>query len=179
MKIKPTLILPETWAFTDKELGLENELLVFGADRLCDRICAELHIKPERGFTAVFEDYERYLKEPSKEAPPPSSHQSRRLTLLGEAENGYTYLYGTEAVWLCANLLKYFDTPPKTIAFYIEEEMAIYKARLLAAKNGYRFIYSSDYSVIEPLLKAEHLEELDDICMLYPSVDWLNYHLIS
>ncbi len=159
------------WAFTDKEVDLENELLINGADKLCDRICEELHIKPHKGLTVNF-------AEQGVNWIPQEKPLVRKLVLLGEAENGFTYLYGTEVVWLCENLLKYFDKPPKVIEVLVEEEVAINNARILAAKNGYRLIYSSEYSVIEPMVSIEYLEELDEIAMMATSVDWLNYHLI-
>ena len=91
-----------SWVFDDPSVGLVKEALVAGADTVCDILSAG-----EQSFIIHFADFK---------FPTAKIH----IELMPEDEDvpfGSNY-YCPElkkVLWLCPALLKYFDTPPKSI----------------------------------------------------------------
>jgi hypothetical protein len=100
------------WVFDDAATQLVREPFVGGMDLILDRITAGIP-DAARGFTIVFS------------AIPFPGHE-HVLKWLREEMGGNTYRHvatGMEG-WLCPALLKYFDTPPKTIYIQIKHKAA-------------------------------------------------------
>ena len=159
----------DSWVFNDPSTGLENELLVSGADNFCDMICAKYHIIPERGFTAKFSD-KNDLKHHYK------------FYLIGTYENtesGNLYRCDDDTIWLCENLLKYFDVPPRTIYVHVVEADLLERAKAFVNSRGLKLVYCDNYDLIDPFVVANHLDGLEEFASNSSNIDWINYHLIK
>lgn len=163
-----------SWMFTDTDKGLIDELLVDGADDLCDRICNNYHIDPVLGFTVGFSDTYESVKNDHL-----SVVQRFRLNFLNAYGDGFTYIdEDLNAVWLCENLVKYFISPPSSIFFHINEVDAIISANQLALERGLKLVYSNNIDIVYPSMVNEQFIDEFKFAKLYPSVDWINYHLV-
>jgi hypothetical protein len=161
--------------FTDPDRGLTDELLVSGADELCELLCKRGHVVPENGFTVHFTPDVIELVDQFTDV---SAELTRHLTYLGEANGGYLYRHEGVAVWLCANLLRYCPEPPSRIYYLVEEHAALdrYK-RLLPV--GTSLVYCRDLSMINDFVIYRWTEETDTICRNSPSIDWINLHVVD
>ena len=94
------------WVFDDSRVGLAQEPLVAGTDKMIDRVVADIP-NAERGFTLIFS------------SEPFRGHQYR-LDWRRSDDGGNWYFseqLGMEG-WLCPALLRYFSEAPKQI--YVE-----------------------------------------------------------
>ena len=160
--------------FTDTDKSLVDELLVDGADDLCDRICMRYHIDPILGLTVGFTDKPGQIV-----SSRPMLTREFRLKFLNEHAGGFTYVdEDLNAVWLCENLVKYFVLPPKNIFFHVKEVDAIISANQLALERGLKLIYSSNIDIVYASMVSEQFIDEFEFAKSCPSVDWVNYHLV-
>lgn len=99
----------DSWVFDDYEKGLTKEPFILGTDAVITELTKNTEYA-ERGFNLIFseEPFPRYTHTYEWEGK--------------EASGNWYYcpqfdLHG----WLCPALLKYFDTPPKTIYVKVED----------------------------------------------------------
>lgn len=91
------------WVFDDPRVGLVQEPFVAGADRMIDRVVADIP-DADQGFTLIFS------------ASPFPGHQIRLDWDRGDSDGNW---YRAEALgmegWLCPALFKYFAEAPSSI----------------------------------------------------------------
>jgi hypothetical protein len=100
------------WVFDDSRVGLVQEPLVAGADRMIDRVVTDIP-NAERGFTLIFSG-----------APFPG-HQYRldwRREDEGSGDWYFSEQLGMEG-WLCPALLRYFSEAPREIYVQVKESV--------------------------------------------------------
>ena len=95
----------DLWVFDDKQVGLDHEPFIEGADEIIDQVLAMKGLaNPEKGFRLVFSagEFPRY---------------DFRFDWVREGEGGNWYRSDDFQLegWLCPALLKYFDKASKYI----------------------------------------------------------------
>jgi hypothetical protein len=82
-----------------------------------------------------------------------------------------------ETLWLCGNLLRYFDQAPNYLYVNFDEVKVIDIAKMAAGESNKRLISSYHMETIDKaMLQEQSLEE--PLLGKYPSVKWSEYHLI-
>lgn len=160
------------WLFDDKSRNLQDELLVSGADYLCDLTCDKLKIIPHRGFTINFSDS-------LDDLPDAPDFTLRLLGKCDQSHGGFFYIYDDLAVWLCDNLLAYFDNPPDNIYISVVESKIIREAKELVKKAGFQLVWCSNYNLIEPFIVRLYLDGMEKFASTSPNIDWINYHVVD
>jgi Uma2 family endonuclease len=93
----------EMWVFDDEKVGLEREPFVAGADRVIDRMVAQIP-NAETGFSLLFS------------AEPFPRYQVRFEWRREEYRGNWYYIEALDMEgWLCPALFKYFETTPAEI----------------------------------------------------------------
>jgi Uma2 family endonuclease len=93
----------EMWVFDDEKVGLEREPFVAGADRVIDRMVAQIP-NAETGFSLLFS------------AEPFPGYQVRFEWRREEYRGNWYYIEALDIEgWLCPALFKYFETTPAEI----------------------------------------------------------------
>lgn len=155
------------WMFTDKETGLVDELLVSGADDLCERICDKYHINKEQGFSVDFSDNEKEFNDPLI------------LKYLCKPDSGgYLYIIDDQACWLCENLLQFFQKPPKTIYFSVKEARGLAEYQNVLKEKGLQLVYCKEFYLVENAVTEMSDEHTEKFCKKYPNIEWLDLNLV-
>ena len=101
-----------TWVFDDPRVGLSQEPFVSGADRMIDRIVADIP-DAERGFLMVFSG---------------SDFPGHQIRLDWRRKDGDGNWYFSSQLdmegWLCPALLKYFAEAPKQLYVQVKPNSA-------------------------------------------------------
>ena len=161
------------WVFTDEDKDLVDEGLVNGTDDVLDLICDTYHIKNSElsiCFSDSTEDFRDRLGVLS-------------LDLLGFDNDGHYYCCSGDAccsdsvIWLCANFLKYFESPPARFFVSVLEIDAVLRAKRELAKLDKRLVYYSHNMTVD-LFDGKQYSDCLSFAREFPNIDWLNYHIL-
>lgn len=99
------------------------------------------------------------------------------LDLICQSEIGLVYQEGGRAY--CLDIGNYFDDPPKAIYYRVHEESAVLRVDSVLANSGHSLVYCEDYDLVDKAVKAFWDKDIDHICKEYPTVDWINLHIVD
>lgn len=178
------------WVFDDEEKGLQREGLVLGVDDYLDALCLKYHLNEKIGVSVNFSHDVRSIYNHRIDHPVAKGISTRvvNLELVCDYNNGYTYLIvfdpilkrEDEAIWLCGNLLKYFDAPPKELFVTFDEVMVVDVAKMIAVNVGKLLISSNSMEIVyKAMLEEQFLDEFSPLLGKHASIKWYEYHLIS
>lgn len=176
------------WVFDDPIKGLDKEALILGVDDYLDALCERYHIKRTGGVSVNFSDESRDLWTPAIDHPQ-ATNLIKLVTLkfIGHHAGGHTYLIendrvlgrNNEALWLCNNLLRYFETPPKRLYITFDEVTVVDVARHIASEAGKTLISANHYDIVQDLIQADQsLDQFSPLLGEWPSVKWSEYYLL-
>jgi hypothetical protein len=174
LPISPFLV-DSFWFFDDPEVGLEHELLIYGADGYLDSLCDMHFIDKYLGVGIRFSDQESDIL----------GQRMVQLKLIGDSMGGNSYRIVKDGIlnnvnrviWLCENLSKYFEKPPEELFISFDEINCIDRVSKIAESNGYVLLSTKHHSTLEDFYTIDFISDIDEIARTSDSVQWSNYYL--